>query len=134
MSHILVLGPVQSSGEKSLMPLQNLPEENAVLFLSPQFSPGLAILSLGLMPALLRHESRCAQACPAAPTAAAQTPSSYQGSVTGGEASSQPVDLTLDDAIQRGLKNNLGVILSATQTAAARGQRLSQLAVAAARC
>ncbi len=33
----------------------------------------------------------------------------------------------MDDAIQRGLKNNLGVILSANQTAAARGQRLSQL-------
>ena len=44
-----------------------------------------------------------------------------------GEVSSQPVDLTLDDAIQRGLKNNLGVILSSTQTAAARGQRMSQL-------
>jgi outer membrane protein TolC len=37
------------------------------------------------------------------------------------------LELTLDDAIQRGLKNNLGVILSATQTASARGQRLSQL-------
>ena len=39
----------------------------------------------------------------------------------------QPVNLTLDDAIQRGLRANLGVILSGTQTAAARGQRLSQL-------
>jgi outer membrane protein TolC len=44
-----------------------------------------------------------------------------------GEASPQPVDLTLDDAIQRGLKNNLGVILSATQSTAAKGQRMSQL-------
>ena len=44
-----------------------------------------------------------------------------------GEVSAQPVDLTLNDAIQRGLKNNLGVILSSTQTAAARGQRMSQL-------
>ena len=35
--------------------------------------------------------------------------------------------MTLDEAIQRGLRNNLGVILSGTQTAAARGQRLSQL-------
>ena len=39
----------------------------------------------------------------------------------------QTIDLTLDDAIQRGLRNNLGVILSGTQTASARGQRLSQL-------
>jgi len=59
--------------------------------------------------------------------AAGPTAQSYQGSVTAGETSGQPIDLSLDDAIQRGLKNNLGVILSSTQTASARGQRLSQL-------
>jgi outer membrane protein TolC len=58
---------------------------------------------------------------------AAQSASSFQGSVTVGEVSAQPVALTLDDAIQRGFRNNLGVILSGTQTAAARGARLSQL-------
>jgi len=58
---------------------------------------------------------------------AAQSTNPFQGSVVAGEVSSQPVNLTLDDAIQRGLRNNLGVILSGTQTAAARGQRLSQL-------
>ena len=52
---------------------------------------------------------------------------SYQGSVTVGQATAETIDLSLDDAIQRGLKNNLGVILSGTQTASARGQRLSQL-------
>jgi outer membrane protein TolC len=59
--------------------------------------------------------------------ASGPTAQSYQGSVTAGEASGQTIDLSLDDAIQRGLKNNLGVILSSTQTASARGQRLSQL-------
>ena len=44
-----------------------------------------------------------------------------------GTVTQQPLDLSLDDAIQRGLKNNLGVILSGTQTAAARAQRLSEL-------
>jgi outer membrane protein TolC len=63
----------------------------------------------------------------AAPQASGPTAQSYQGSVTKGEATGQTIDLTLDDAMQRGLKNNLGVILSATQTASARGQRLSQL-------
>jgi outer membrane protein TolC len=58
---------------------------------------------------------------------AAQNANPYQGSVATGEVSAQPVSLSLDDAIQRGLKTNLGVILSDTQTAAARGQRLSQL-------
>jgi outer membrane protein TolC len=57
----------------------------------------------------------------------APSASSFQGSVPQGEVSAQPIGLSLDDAIQRGLKNNLGVILSGTQTATARGQRLSQL-------
>jgi outer membrane protein TolC len=62
-----------------------------------------------------------------APTAAGPTVQSFQGSVTEGSATGQVLDLTLDDAIQRGLRNNLGVILSGTQTAAAKGERLSQL-------
>lgn len=52
---------------------------------------------------------------------------SFQGSVPAGEATGETIGLSLDEAIQRGLKNNLGVILSGTQTAAAGGQRLSEL-------
>jgi outer membrane protein TolC len=59
--------------------------------------------------------------------APAQTANPFQGSVTTGEASAQAVGLSLDEAMQRGLKTNLGVILSGTQTAAARGERLSEL-------
>ena len=55
------------------------------------------------------------------------TTGSFQGSVTAGQATAQTLDLPLDDAIQRGLKNNLGAILSGTQTDAARAQRLTQL-------
>lgn len=57
----------------------------------------------------------------------AQSSSSFQGSVVQGEATAQPVDLSLDEAIQRGLRNNLGVILGSNQSSAARGERLSQL-------
>jgi len=57
----------------------------------------------------------------------AQNASPYQGSVAAGEVSAQPLDLTLGEAIARGLKTNLGIILSGTQTAAARGERLGQL-------
>jgi outer membrane protein TolC len=85
---------------------------------------GLMLTSCGL----------CAQAQTTAPPiglstpqAAGPTAQSYQGSVTAGEATGATIDLSLDDAIQRGLKNNLGVILSATQSASSRGQRLSQL-------
>jgi outer membrane protein TolC len=71
-----------------------------------------------------------AQTVPSASTGqspSGPTASSFQGSVATGEVSAQPLDLSLDDAIQRGLRNNLGIILSGTQTAGARGQRLSQL-------
>jgi outer membrane protein TolC len=58
---------------------------------------------------------------------AGPTASSFQGSVTAGHATGQTLDLSLDDAMQRGLKNNLGTILSGTQTDAARAQRLTEL-------
>jgi len=47
--------------------------------------------------------------------------------VATGEATEDTIGLSLDDAIERGLKTNLGVILSGTQTQAARGERLSEL-------
>src|SRR4051794_12912518 len=90
-----------------------------------KFGRGVALLLIGFTGGWGRQLA--AQTAPSAPTAAQATPSSFQGSVAAGEASSQPVDLTLDEAIQRGLKNNLGVILSATQSAATKGQRMSQL-------
>lgn len=70
-----------------------------------------------------------AQAIPGQALSQSSGPSaqSFQGSVASGQVSAQPIDLSLDDAMQRGLRNNLGMILSGTQTAAARGQRLSQL-------
>jgi outer membrane protein TolC len=70
-----------------------------------------------------------AQTAPLPPSPAPGPPSaaSFQGSVTKGQASAEPVGLSLDDAMQRGLQTNLGIILSGTQTAGARAQRLSQL-------
>jgi outer membrane protein TolC len=53
--------------------------------------------------------------------------SSLQGSVVVGTATSGVLSLSLDDAIQRGLKQNLGVILSGTNTQSAAGQRLQEL-------
>jgi outer membrane protein TolC len=63
---------------------------------------------------------------PASQSSAASS-SSFQGSVAAGEASPQPIDLSLDEAMQRGLKANLGIILSSAQAAGARGERLSRL-------
>ena len=86
--------------------------------------PAAGALLLGL--AFVAPGNLTAQA-PQPPGQQAASASSFQGSVATGEVSAQALDLTLDDAIQRGLRNNLGVILSGKQTAAARAQRLSQL-------
>jgi outer membrane protein TolC len=96
---------------------------NPVLFFCAKagLTTGLLAASLALTP-LPRLTAQAAPNAPGGPTAA-----SFSGSVAAGQASAQPIDLSLDDAIQRGLRNNLGIILSATQTQQVRGQRLSQL-------
>ncbi len=52
---------------------------------------------------------------------------SFQGSVVVDKPTSGVLPLTLDDAIQRGLKHNLGLILSGQSQRSAAGQRLQQL-------
>ena len=92
---------------------------------SSQRFRGPAPLSFGLILLLSCVAHGQSVAVPAQATG--PTASSYRGSVPAGEVSAQPLELSLDDAIQRGLRNNLGVILSGTQTSSARGQLLSQL-------
>jgi outer membrane protein TolC len=53
--------------------------------------------------------------------------SQFQGSVPTGSASSTPLALTLRDAIDRGLKTNLGLLVSASASEIARSQRLRAL-------
>ena len=52
---------------------------------------------------------------------------SYRGSLVTGKATPGVLPLTLDDAMQRGLRSNLGLILQSSQEKAANGQRLQQL-------
>lgn len=85
----------------------------------------LAFCALGALIVLAPLSRVAAQAPPNPPSGPAA--SSFSGSVTEGQATAQPINLSLDDAIQRGIRNNLGIILSATQTAQARGERLGQL-------
>jgi outer membrane protein TolC len=69
-----------------------------------------------------------AQGTPSAPAnSTAPTAASFQGSVTSGVATQDTISLTLDDAVERGMRNNLGLLLSSTQIANARGQRLEEL-------
>lgn len=53
--------------------------------------------------------------------------SSYEGGVTRGTPTQDTLSLTLDEAVQRGLQNNLGLLLSNTQITSARGDRLEDL-------
>ncbi|MGH9604901.1 MAG: TolC family protein [Terracidiphilus sp.] len=93
---------------------------NAAFFCACGLAAALAVAAAGNL---------CAQTLPSASAAPSSGPaaSSFQGSVATGKVSPQPIDLSLDDAIARGLKANLGIILSGTETATARAQRLSQL-------
>ncbi len=62
----------------------------------------------------------------AASTMAGQQ-SQFQGSVPAGAVSPIPLAITLRDAIDRGLKTNLGLLVSASASDSSRGQRLQAL-------
>ena len=52
---------------------------------------------------------------------------SFRGSLVRGKATAEVLPLTIDDAIQRGLQNNLGLILQSSSQRQAGGQRLESL-------
>ncbi|MDP9039658.1 MAG: TolC family protein [Acidobacteriota bacterium] len=58
---------------------------------------------------------------------AVPTQDSFHGSVLEGRSTGQLLDLPLDDAIRRGLRTNLGILLQSTNQGNARGQQLEQL-------
>jgi outer membrane protein TolC len=64
---------------------------------------------------------------PAGQNPAAPNQGSFKGSLVEGKATGSVMDLSLDDAIARGLRQNLGLILQTTAQQNARGQQLEQL-------
>ncbi len=64
---------------------------------------------------------------PFQPSQQAIPSTSYQGSVIEDKATGEVLQLTLDDAIQRGLKHSLGLILTGQNQQSAGGQRLQEL-------
>ena len=84
--------------------------------------PVLAIAALVTLPAGAQLNLSAPQSAPTP-----QPTSSYQGSVAAGTVTADTLQLSLDEAVQRGLKTNLGLLLSNTQTANSRGQRLQDL-------
>jgi outer membrane protein TolC len=65
--------------------------------------------------------------CAALPAAAQSTDLTYQGSVPQGKASATPIPLTLNDAIARGLKANLGLLTSQQSSVEVRAERYRAL-------
>ncbi len=55
------------------------------------------------------------------------TSDSFKGSLVSGKSTGTTMDLSLDEAIQRGLRQNLGLILQTSAQKNANGQRLEQL-------
>jgi outer membrane protein TolC len=66
-------------------------------------------------------------ATPAGQNPAAPTADSFKGSLVDGKATGSVLDLSLDDAIARGLRQNLGLILQGSAQQGAHGQQLEQL-------
>jgi outer membrane protein TolC len=58
---------------------------------------------------------------------ATPTQSSFHGSVVAGKATAGVMDLSMDEAVQRGLRQNLGLILQNSAQKSAGGQRLEEL-------
>ena len=70
---------------------------------------------------------RCLTLVLLAPSTMLCQPSQFQGSVPVGAASATPLSLTLHDAIDRGLKSNLGLLIRDSQNEVSRGQRIRAL-------
>ncbi|HEY8997651.1 MAG TPA: TolC family protein [Edaphobacter sp.] len=60
-------------------------------------------------------------------TGSTVTQDSFKGSIVEGKSTGTTIDLSLDDAIQRGLRTNLGIILQSASQKNANGQRLEEL-------
>ncbi len=84
-------------------------------------------LSQTLIASLLAVSGAVAFAQAAPPQIGPATAQDFHGGVPSGTVDPATMELTLEDAITRGLRQNLGLLLSQTQTATVRGQQLQQL-------
>ena len=83
------------------------------------------LLSLFSVPCLLAQSSAPTPSTPSISLPGTQSP--FTGSAPEGAATSDVLQLNFQDAIDRGLRNNLGLLLSSDQTIAARGERWKEL-------
>ena len=64
---------------------------------------------------------------PTGQSPSAATPDSFKGSIVSGKSTGTVIDLSMDDAVARGLKQNLGLILQTSAQQNAKGQEYQQL-------
>ena len=84
-----------------------------------------AILSSSL--ALAQDQSPGLTSLPSAEQIIQRNQDSYSGSIPQGKATSEVIDLTVEEALDRGLKYNLGLYLSERATEQSRAARLRSL-------
>src|SRR5580700_11128909 len=83
------------------------------------------VLSLLAVPSLL---AQAANNSPSVPNVTLPgPPNPFLGSAPEGQATSQVLQIDFKDAIDRGLRNNLGLLLAGDQTETARGERWKEL-------
>jgi outer membrane protein TolC len=85
----------------------------------------LLALALTLLFSVARVVAQTSAPTPSISLPGSQSP--FTGSEPEGKATSDILQLNLQDAIDRGLRNNLGLLLSGDQTITARGERWKQL-------
>src|SRR6266446_10088765 len=82
------------------------------------------VIALVLLSAVSRV---IAQSSPAPSISLPGSQSTFTGSEPEGKATSEVLQLSFQEAIERGLRNNLGLLLSGDQTMMAQGERWKEL-------
>jgi outer membrane protein TolC len=88
---------------------------------------GCFLVILGTFPTTAPAFAQAAPSVVTLPTISVQAQSAFQGSVPSGAPSSQPLALSLDEALQRGLRYNLGTINSQQNLRQAQGESIAAL-------
>jgi outer membrane protein TolC len=97
-----------------------------VLLLAATALSAFAQLAAGPVPPSSSSTNQSSSSANSSPSAPAQNASPYQGSVPG-KLEPGVLPISLQDAINRGLKTNLGLLLSSQDVQSARGERWKQL-------
>jgi outer membrane protein TolC len=93
----------------------------------PGGSGGQSASSGSAIGAVTQVQQQLAQPGPSITPSSGTDDANYKGSIVRGKATDGVLSLALDDAMQRGLQNNLGLVFQTSNEKMAGGQRLQQL-------